>query len=454
MGYADSLVEHFHLRVRQAIEYPPKKGSKVEIRDEDTKGLIVRVSSSGHAAYYVYIYDPLTKKSRYEKVSDYTDIPLDKARRLVTERRERVAHMTAVGESYVQVKEGQKEKRRVEAKRSEMTLRACLSHYVEHSSNLSTAGRRDYEKLVYTPLNSGDILDQPVSEITRTWFEERFRTIYARTKATAWRWRRVMHAVLSNAQEREPTLFQSGFPVPPQKKLAMSFEKPGRKTKRLSPTSFPAARAQLLELDDDYTTHYFMILLLTGMRSGAAMRLRYDMTCDRKDSQAWAEGRILVYEATEDRDPVELVISKQVQGIILARKRLYGSKSPWLFWSRRKPENFEKHCGDDRDIFNRVGLLDNEGTKLSAHDLRRTFSHTARSVLSIDPFLTAMLMLHSTKNMSVPDGYVAPTPADLRRATNRISDKIIEWTKSTEGEIRRELAGDAEVIEKIEEFSL
>ncbi|MCX9156476.1 tyrosine-type recombinase/integrase [Niveibacterium sp. 24ML] len=441
----------FELRVQHAIDYPPRAGSKAEIRDESTPGLVVRVSSSGKASYYAELYDRISKKRTYEKLGDFGVIKLAKARAVAAQRRERVQHQAADGISYVEQKNARRAQELVDDKRSSTTLKSCIDAYI-NAKHLAAASVSEYRGTLESKLNSFDILERPVSEITKSWFDGRFKEIYARSKSTGWRWWAYLHAVLKHAAERDPNLFPDGLPVP-EKKALRGFEKPGRKSSRLDLTQLPALRARLLELDPD-DRDYVLLLLLTGMRSGAVMRLRYVMSCSRADALAWSEGRALIFDATEARAPRELVVSEQVRGLISDRYARLSNTSDYLFWSKRKPADTNKAMQDDRDVFKRLGFYANDKTLLTAHDLRRTFAYIARAVLGIDPLLIAKLQLHSTKNLSVSDGYVSATNADLRRVTNRISGEILRWMRSTEEEIAKELGVGSNASSPAPSFAL
>lgn len=442
---------HFELRVRQAIEHPPTSKSFDEVHDDEQKGLLVRVYKSGRAAYYVYLYDPVSRRKSYEKIADYSDLALDKARRAAADRLVRVAHKAADGESYVEEKQAKTAERKVETKRSRMTLRKALETYIE-TKGLSASSIKDYRNTLTAKVNSADVLDSPLAALTLEWTNERFKTIYERSPAIAHKWRRYLHAVMSATAEAHPDLFTGRLPIP-RKRALRNFAAPGRKSNRLPAPFFPELRKRLLEADE-YDRDYLLITLFTGMRSGAVMRLRYDMTCDQPDQEKWRNGIVYVYDATEDKPSRELVVSDAVRSIILERRKKYGSVSPWLFWSRQfKGKHPEKRCSDDRDIFARLDAPDNVGARISAHDLRRTSSYIARAVLRVDPVIVARLHLQSTKNMPVPDGYVSPDDKDLRREANRIAEKIRTWMKSTPEEIEREIAG-AERQDEIAAFEL
>ena len=439
MSQKSGYLTHFEIRVLQAIECPPAKKSFEEIHDDAQKGLLVRVYKSGKAAYYAYLYDSVSRRKSYEKIADYADLPLDKARRTVADRLQRVAHKAADGESYVEEKQVKAAERKFEIKRSRLTLRKAMETYID-TKGLSTSSVKDYRNTLSAERNSADVLDDPLSNLTLEWTAERFKTIYERSPAIAHKWRRYLHAVMSSTAEAHPDLFAGKLPIP-RKRALRNFVAPGRKSNRLAGPFFPELRKRLLEADD-YDRDYLLITLFTGMRSGAVMRLRYDMTINQRDQTKWREGVIYVYDATEDKPARELVISDAVRAIIVERQRKYGGVSPWLFWSRQyKGKHPEKRCVDDRDIFARLDAPDNMGNRITAHDLRRTSSYIARAVLRVDPVIVARLHLQSTKNMPVPDGYVSPDDKDLRRETNRITEKIRTWMRSTPEEIEREIAG-------------
>jgi len=430
---------HFEDAIALAIDYPPVDTSFTSIHDDVQKGLLCRVYRSGHAAYYCYIYDATVKKKTYEKIADFDSLSVTKARRTVADRIEGVANKTADNESYLLDKQQQTEKRKSETKRSTITLRSAIESYIG-TKGLADDSVRDYRNTLSSTRNSADILDDPITSITPDWFKSRFKKIYDRSPAIAHKWRRYLNAVLTATNDSHPDLFTGKLPVASKRSLS-NYKSPGRKSNRLEASHFPKLRAKLLEADD-YDRDYLLIMLFTGMRSGAVMRLRYDMTCERKNKEEWQQGIISVYDATEKRPAVNLVVSDHVRQIIIKRQKKYGKVSPWLFWSRRFHGKYpEKHCGDDRDVFERLGLNDNFDEQLSAHDLRRTNSYVARAILRIDPVIVARLHLQSINNMSVPDGYVSASDVDLRRETNRISGKIHDWMKSTPELIEKEVSG-------------
>ena len=452
-------VEPFETRVKNLVECPPQDKAIAEEADDTVDCLKLRVRRSGHAAWYVYLFDEIAKKKSYQKLGDFDAMSLVDARTEARKRQQRASLMAADGISLIAKKEQEKAETALQNKREEKTLRRCLDDYISNNPRLSIAAIKDYKYTITGSKNCSDILDQPVSEITKEWFADRFATIYSRADNAAWKWRTAMHVILKHAEELEPKLFPDGFPILRKSKYGVHDKR--RKSDRLDLTYLPELRNRLLTLSE-FDRDYVLITLLTGMRSGAVMRLRYDMTCACKDKvgqEKWENGGIQVFEATETKAPKDLIVSDIVRSIILARYQKFGSKSPWLFWARKntmksRPERTDMRMADDRWVFEVLDVERNTGKgRVSAHDIRRTFSYIARNVLRLDPVIVAKLMLHSTKNMSVADGYVSLTDADLRRAANEVSGRINKWLKSTAEEIAAEF-GDTGKKEELVAFEL
>ena len=433
-------METYEERIKNALECPPQDKALIEVSDDTVDGLKLRVRRSGSAAWYCYLFDTIAGKKTYQKLGDYQSLSLSAARGEAIKRAQRVSMLAVDGVSYIAKLDDDKAERALDKRRNEKTLRRCLDDYVSDRADLSDAAIKDYRLLITSKKNCPEILDQPVSQITKEWFFKRFAEIFVRGDTPAWRWRTAMLVILRHAEELEPNLFPDGFPILDKSKYGIQDKR--RKSDRIDLTHLPALRLRLRELDD-YDRDFILIMLLSGMRAGAIKLLRYDMTCNRSDAvgrKKWEEhGMISVFAATQKRAPSDLVASDLLRGIIQARFVKYGHLSPWLFWSRRnnaKPEQFANHSVDDRWIFDRLDLHRNTGNGLlSSHDLRRTFSYIARNVLRIDHVIVHDLMLHSKKHLSVADGYVSATPDDILRASNEISENIQKWMNSTPEEI-------------------
>lgn len=450
-------------RILEAIEYPPRQGEpRREVRDDEESGLLLKVTSTGAASWYVYLYDSIAKKTRPKKIGDFSTLRLEDARRKAREKREGVALLTASGKSFVEIDEADRKEREIKREIAEWTLQKCYDEYIAANHTLKPRSVDDYRKALTNKKNAPEILDQPVALIARHWFVERFKQIYDRSISSSWKWWSAMHAVLWYHFEIRPHLFRDGFPVPKKNGLGPMIKKVGRKSKRISPQDLPVLRNKLLEMDR-YDRDLVLMLLLLGCRSGAAKRLRWDMTVLHPQFKS---GVIRIIDTEDDDwkkgDVKEVVVSDEVQRLLLSRYKDFGKHSEWVFWQRGnvmrcRTTDYRSHCGIDggeRETFARLDMASNEGARITPHDLRRTFNHMARSVLKIDPLIVAILQTQSTANMSVPDGYLGAKPEDMRRETNRISAKFLAFLRSTPDEIMQELGIVEQPVEELGEFVL
>jgi integrase len=432
--------------VDRLIEYPVdakgaplKKGTKRYLYDPGSPDLCVRVTDTGAASYVIRVHDPLNGKYTYTKLGTYGDTTLEHARAAAANMRSMVKSEASFGRSYVEKKAADKQAKADVKRRTAITLQEALDRYVKRPG-LAKDSIDDYKSCVGK--HCEEWLPKPVSYITIERFERRFLEIHETNPPTALKAHRYLRAILRHQWKRDKGLFPEGVPIPSVRDLG-NIKKPPPKDSRLDARDLPALRAKLLELDD-YDRDYLLIMLFTGMRAGAVNTLRYDLTIDQTDKLNWRENRIMVYEATVDRDPVPLIINNTVKSIIQQRRERCGHLSPWLFWSRqnvmaKKAEDRDRPIGDNRQMFERLGLKHNKGDKLTAHDLRRSFSWLGRIACRVDKLVIGKLMLHSMRNLDVMDGYVSLEDRDLRRETNLIAKKIDGWMKSTYTKIDAEL---------------
>lgn len=432
-------VERISKRPVTASGGPLLPDSKRTLPHPDRDGLVARVTGTGKVSWHFRTIDKKTGKYVYQKITDHKKDRFHEVIYAWENIRTAARQVADRDQSLSAVRTAEKKEVKAASARTKETLRNAYESYIS-TKRLADATLKSMKYSILS--NAQDWLDKPIAAITAQSFEAKFKKIFERTPSVAHKFRRYLKAILRASEKRNPGLFPSGVPVTEKRELR-GYDEPDRKSSRLAPIDFPALLTTITKASD-YERHFILLMLLTGLRADAVRTLRYDNCNLQVKSSSWSKGEIQVYDATVKRNTKPLIVSNVVQAIILHRHGMYGEKSPWLFWHRtfgdvRHREDPENALKDHKRIFERLAMKNDEGERLTAHDLRRTFSWIGRIACRCDKLVVMSLMLHSLKNLDVSDGYVGLKDDDFKRETNTISEKIISWLQSTPVKITAEL---------------
>src|SRR5262249_5238136 len=109
---------------------------------------------------------------------------------------------------------------------------------------------------------------------------------------------------------------------------------------------------------NEHYRHLFLVALLTGVRRGNVLAMRWDQL--HLDAATWT------LPETKNGHPVTVVLVSEVVEILRERQARCGA-SPWVFPGRGKSGHLEEVKSAWQRILDRAGIAD-----LRIHDLRRT----------------------------------------------------------------------------------
>lgn len=161
--------------------------------------------------------------------------------------------------------------------------------------------------------------------------------------------------------------------------------------------------------EPDYSRHFLLMALFTGMRRGELMALRWENV----DLAA----RTLHLPKTKNGDPLHLPLSTFLANLLTERKKQVGA-SPWVFPGPGK----EGHLMETKKFLLRVSA--GSGVNFTLHDLRRTFITIAES-LDV-PYYALKRLLNHRANGDVTGGYIVVNAERLRGPVEQVAERILE----------------------------
>lgn len=173
------------------------------------------------------------------------------------------------------------------------------------------------------------------------------------------------------------------------------------------------AREQAYNRDTLASIDLVMLLMLTGLRIGECSEL----TWDRVNLE---EGWIHIPDP-KNSNPVWLPLSTQAVQLLTTRQRVKGS--PFVFSSWGKCG----HIRDPRDTMTKVSEV--AGTKITPHDLRRTYTTIGIAMCKLDLHKIELLTNHVPKGVTAKHYLETNHLQYLKPETQRISDWIEQQTR-------------------------
>ncbi len=168
------------------------------------------------------------------------------------------------------------------------------------------------------------------------------------------------------------------------------------------------SREQAYNRDTLASIDLVMLLMLTGLRIGECCALEWNRV-------NLEEGWIHIPDP-KNSNPVWLPLSTQAVQLLTTRQRVKGS--PFVFSSWGKAG----HIKDPRDTMKKVSEV--AGTKITPHDLRRTFTTIGVANCGIDLTKVELLTNHVPKGVTARHYLETSHLQYLKPETQRISDWI------------------------------
>lgn len=277
--------------------------------------------------------------------------------------------------------------------------------------HLKPRTRADYQGIATRYF--GDWSRREARAITRDMVERRHRQLTEdHGPAQANYAARVLRAVFNFAADRyEDAQGRPLLPDNPVRRLSAGrlWHRVNRR-RRIVPAGELGAWWDAVEaLHSDTGRDCLLLMLLTGLRSGEARRLRWE-------DVNLARGTLTVAD-TKNRDPLELPLSDYLAALLHRRRELVGD--PWVF----PGGGAGGPIGDLRGSVERVTRR--SGVAFTPHDLRRTFATTAEGLDIPHYALKALLNHRMPGGPDVTGGYISFDVERLRGPMQRITDKLL-----------------------------
>lgn len=371
-------------------------GTRDEYSDTDSS-LCLRVTSTGVKSFYVR--SKLKKKAVRVTLGRHPDLPLVDA----------IAQAKEVTGALAKGVNPNVEKRAKEA--AEVTLQQVLNEYLRTRKSLKPTTVEDYKRAIRETCS--DWLDKPMVRITKEKVRRRHEMRGKESKARTNNAMRVLRALFNFAQE----IYEDGegnslFPVNPVVTLSRtkSWHEVKRKKTYISEKALPAWYHEVMALDDIEGTHntiakmYFLFLLFTGCRATEARTLK-------RENVDLENGEFTLTD-TKNRNDITLPLSDHLTALL---RPYLKDKAVYVFPGQKG------HINSPRRQIKEVGEAT---TRFSAHDLRRTFLTIAEAE-DMGGLTIKRLVNHKAAESDVTAGYIVKDMDRLRRATNKISNRIL-----------------------------
>lgn len=312
-----------------------------------------------------------------------------------------------------------KAERKRQAKAS-LTLAQALEKYLAQPrlSAKTVAFYRSLAKQNLTPW-----LDRPLRSVSRDDVEARFSAIskdVAQRKAagkvkggvnvtgaaTANLSLHLFGSIWNHMAERDETLGRSPISI-----LRKQWHPLERRSRRLWDEDFPTFYRAVNALPNVIHRDLILFGLFTGLREQECAGLTWESEVDLRHKMIR-----LPASRMKNRRLHELPMSTFIYDLLVAR-RAVGYDGPFVFPGQGKSGASQSFS------FAMMQVKAATGLNLSPHDLRRTFISVATNC-EISAVALKRLVAHTTGD-DVTDGYVVLSDADLRRAAQKVCDRLI-----------------------------
>ena len=294
-----------------------------------------------------------------------------------------------------------------------VTLQQVADAYLAERP-LKESSKAEIERHLAT--NFAGWLNKPVKDLTRDKVKASFFKMKERAPAQANQGFSVLRAILNYAirQYRE----EDGSPIfkdNPVNSLHGSWARLQPRTDRIPDSKVQAvwtfmqeARRNAHNRDTLASIDLVMFLMLTGARIGEASSLRWENV---NLEEGWWH-----IADPKNRHPVWLPLSKQAVELLKTRQRVEGSPYVFASWGA------SGHIKDPRDTMKRLSVV--AGEHLSAHDLRRTFTHVGVGICKVDLHKVELLTNHVPRGVTAIHYMETSKLQWLQPEVQQIADRI------------------------------
>ncbi|MCH7935949.1 MAG: integrase family protein [Proteobacteria bacterium] len=405
----------------QNIRAPNPDGKQVIIWDDQLRGFGVLVSGKTNSKSFVVQRD-VGERARRITIGRVGELTLDEA------RDDAIAKIKEMRKGIVPKSEREM--------RGDMTLQQALDSYLKTRHNkLRPKSAKDYRSCIERHLE--DWLDYPLRGITSDDVERRHREIQEKAqknkKKGATKGEAMANGVIRTLRILWNFANRRIDDLPPNPTRRLGEEKawykiPPRK-RLVKNTELPRFYKAVNGLKNKMQRDYLKLLLFTGMRRGEAAGLKWaEVDLDEKVIA-------IPDHRTKSGKELNIPMSSVVHDLLKARLKVGRDKKGFVFPSHGKSGHLEEPKSSLRIVAKKTGI------EISPHDLRRTFITTAESC-DISYLALKMLVGHSLEG-DVTAGYVIPTPERLRELNQKVTDRLVELTKTP----RRKLISDIAATE-------
>jgi len=376
------------------------------VRDSEMRGFALRVTAAGAKAFVVE--KRINGRVKRITLGRYPDITVEQARK----EAQKIIGKIATGTDPIA--------ERKEKHANAVNVKRIFDEFLQERINLRERTRDHYKRTLSRYVK--DWLEKPLADITKDMVAKRHREIgEEHGQASANLTMRVLSTIYNFASAKyEDASGRSVFPENPVNRLrqARSWYKEERRQTVIKPHQLPAWYAGVMALksepdhSSDVVADYLMLLLLTGLRRGEGISLRWS-------DIDLADATLRVAE-TKNREPLVLPLSDYLQDLL--HKRYGKTQSEFVFPGVGKTG----HLVEPKKQIAKV--RESSGVYFTLHDLRRTFITTAES-LDISAYAIKRLVNHKMGG-DVTAGYIISNVERLREPMQRIADLIIRSSRT------------------------
>jgi len=385
----------------------PEKGKRISYFDLKVPALYVRVSGTGSKSYY--ISKRVEGKLHHIRIGKVGEILLKTARELA------LRHLSDIerGIDLFQKKKNPSIKTE--------TFEDYFNKYMAAKS-LKPSTIKDYNRQLNE--NLSPIKNQPIDKIGRQLVLDTFEKASKRSKARGNGAMRVFRAVYNYAIGLTTDDYGvTTLPPNPTKALGdtKSWNPNKRKKTIIHPEDLPKWLDSVRKLKGDRTEYgatvsrFFLSLLITGWRTGQLANLKWSSV--DLNSQMFK----ISDDDVKNKDGNDLPMSRQM-ALMLTELKSYpiAQTSEYVF--------AEPNTGKPLDSWRYwVDLVTKDcGVKWTPYDLRRSFLTYGAECLDLNMLTIKRLAQHKTQEADVTAGYIVPLADRLRRATQKISDYVLD----------------------------
>ena len=422
-------IPKFDKRSLLALE-PEEKPYRID--DPRTHGLKLKVNPSG-SKVWVVVKRPKNKGPVTRTLGGFPDLTIAQARDKAADALSAIAH--GINEN---VAERQERSVSITFGEARINYLAVKNVFEDESGEVyfkkglevgfSEGSIKDYQMLIRHYLS--DWKDVPLKDIDEKMILDRHTRLSESSPSRANSAMRCFRAIYNRAYyttkdtERKPLL-----PENPVKILGQTgqWKDVKRKKTLIRKADLPAWFAALHELllyfgsnTPEVHHSYIYTMLLTGLRPSHLLRLSGSHSAHKKNEKSrgyYDKRESLFYFYTQKNDvEMEIPVSTQVA------ECLKNCGDTWLF---QMPSGNAIHADTAKAAF--AWIEKSSGVKATPSDLRRTFLTVAES-LDLSPYAFKTLVGHKVTDgkQDVTGGYISSENDRLRRATQTISDYIIQ----------------------------